>query len=686
MEAVKLVGGEWGRLLRGLLVVAMAIALLFVLAGGGAVPERRLAIDVASDQPGGLQVYFDVGGGLSEGASAKLRYAAGSNRIFVPLPDARLRALRIDPDPTSAALRIAGVAIDIPQKDVFQALPLASLGAANQIASIERVGGAVIVHVQSGANDPQLLLPVDDAANAPSRIFNGVMKSAQLLLLFSVCGFVVLRLARFKGGLPIPTMLIAAWVFVAAMAMTSSISRPVHPDEIHHVAAANYYLSNWRPPEVDDPRIRSSYSGYGMSYLDELDVVYVIAAKTSKIWAAMRLDPTTSLRLFNVFLFGIMVFAAFRERKTWPGLVVLLLTPQLWYAFSYFNADALPFFLSVLAILLMGAKDSPVARYIDGERASLMAIGLFAVAVGLLLVSKRNYLPVVFFIGLLVTGRHLRLGSRGMAVGAAGAAVLVVKLVAGKQLDFMFPHAANLFLPVGLSLLAWFAGLCLWPSIRHVELRPKLYRVILIFAAALIVAIPRIAMDLVVNGSPAEKSAKMEAAAERNAELALRPSTLEKNLGASLPGLHLAAKGVRVAQIVGAPYNWLEISWQSLLGVYGYMTIFAPSPLYWMLGAGWLFIVLGVSSSGQHVENRKYLFATAAGMALVASSSVVHSWANDFQAQGRYLLPGVAILAGCLLNQPAIMRSRWTLIGIATCFVGSVLSFATVALPALAGR
>jgi hypothetical protein len=669
-----------------LLVVAMAIALLIVLAGGGAVPERRLAIDVASDQPGGLQVYFDVGGGLSEGASAKLRYAAGSNRIFVPLPDARLRALRIDPDPTSAALRIAGVAIDIPQKDVLQALPLASLGAANQIASIERVGGAVIVHVQSGANDPQLLLPVDDAANAPSRIFNGVMKSAQLLLLFSVCGFVVLRLSRFKGGLPVPAMLIAAWVFVAAMAMTSSTSQPVHPDEIHHVAAANYYLSNWRPPEVDDPRIRDSYSGYGTSYLDELDVVYVIAAKASTIWAGLHLDPMTSLRLFNVLLFGILVLLAFQKRQAWPGVVVLLMTPQLWYVFSYFNADALPFFLSVLAALLLAAKDSAISRYIEGGRVSPVAILLFAVAVGLLLVSKRNYLPVVFFIGLLITQRHLGLGSRGMAVGVAGAALLVVKLVAGAQLDFMFPSAANLFLPVGLLLLAWFAGLCLWPSIRRVELRPKLYRVILIFAAALIVATPRIAMDWVVNGSPAEKSAKMQAAAERNAELALRPSTLEKNLGASLPGLHLAAKGVQVAQIVGAPYNWLEISWRSLLGVYGYMTVFAPDPLYWMLGAGWLFIVLGATSSGHRVENRKYLFATVAGMALVALSSIVHSWANDFQAQGRYLLPGLAMLAAYLLSSPGLLRGRWVSIGMATCFVGAVLSFGFVALPALAGR
>lgn len=674
------------RLQLALLAIA-AIALVYVLAAGGAIAERKLAVDVSSAQAGGLQVYFDVGKGFSEEASGKQQYPAGASRILLPLPDARLLALRIDPDPTASALRIAGIAIDVPSTEIEQALPLTGLRPLNQIASVQRTGGAVVVQPASGGNDPQLFLPVEDGATAPDASARGLMNFAQLAVLFAVSGLVVLRLAGSRGRLPIPAMLAAAWMLVAAMAMTSTTSRSVHPDEYNHVAAASYYLNNWIPPAVDDPRIAASYSGYGTTYLDELDVVYLIAAKTSTLWAGARLDPVSSLRLFNVLLFAALVLVAGLQRQTWPGLAVLLLTPQLWYVFSYFNADALPFFLSMVAVLLLAAKDSPVSRFVEGERVPVATVVLFVLAVGLLLVSKRNFLPVVFFIGLLLTGRHLGLSWRGVLVGAVAAALLLFKLVAGAQLADIFPAVSALFAPVGFALLAVFAGLCLWPSIRAAELRPKLARVALVFLAALLVAAPRIAADLAINGSPSEKSAKMQVAQERHAELALKPSTLAGNLGASSPGLHLAAKGVPLSQLLGAPYHWLEISWRSLLGVYGYMTVWAPPPLYWLLGAGWLLLTLGLVRRREPPAGIRGLgIATVACMALVALSSLVHSWANDLQAQGRYLLPGLAMLAAYLLSQPGLLRTRWVAWGMGTCFVGAVLSFALVALPALAGR
>lgn len=665
----------------------LVLAAIFVLVGGGgASSERRLTISLTADQPGGLQVFYDHGAGFSERESARMDFAAGSSRLSIPLPDGAVKSLRLDPDPAVIKVQLQKIAIETPGQRQSLELPLLGLNPLSEIAALDRAPKGVTVRTVPGAKDPQLLLPVQDDLR-PTGWVEYLGRASQVLLLLALGVWVVVRLARSPTGVPVPALLLGAWLLVAAMAFTSTTSRSVHPDEYSHVGAARYYLNHWQPPAVDAPEIVDSYSIYGASYLNELDVVYLIAAKATQFWAGFGLDETTALRLFNVLLFGALLAVAWVRRSAWAGVAVLLLTPQLWYLFSYFNADVFPLFLSLLAAMLFAAPDSPVSRFVEGERASRLALFVFILALGLLLVSKRNYLPVVFAAGLSLTVRHLGLSVWGVLLGAVGAALLLFRLVAGGDLVHMFPYTARLFAPAGLVLLGLFAILALWPVLRQPILRPRLYRLGLLFALAVVVASPRIAQDIAVNGTPAQKSVRMSIAAEQHADPRFKPSALVTNPSASFPGLSLAAKGVTFSQVMGQPHGWAANSWRSLLGVYGYVNIFAPPLLYWLLGAGVLMLCFSmVGWALARAEARRDLVVAVAGIALVALSSIVHSWANDFQAQGRYLFPGLAIIAAYLLSQPAILRTRWASFAVALCFVGSVLSFAGVALPALAGR
>ena len=334
---------------------------------------------------------------------------------------------------------------------------------------------------------------------------------------------IVFRLARPRIGVPVTSLIFGAWMLVAAMAFTSPTSQSVHPDEFSHLAAARYYYSHWIPPRVDSPEIIGSYSAYGASYLNELDIVYPIAAKVSQLWSVFGLEETTSLRLFNVLLFGGLLGIAAIFQKSWPTVIVLLLTPQVWYVFSYFNADALALFLSLVATMMYAAPHSPVSRFIEGERVSRAVLCVFVVALGMLAVSKRNYLPVVFITAFFLAARHLQLTVATATLGAAGVSSALAKGGRGECAIRYVPANRHVHCTRRTgSARGLFASSRSRSVVRRPTLRPRLYRLATIFALALAVALPRVIVDIAINGSPGAKSMRMSAVAEERAAIAIQ--------------------------------------------------------------------------------------------------------------------------------------------------------------------
>lgn len=666
-------------------VVLLVVAVITIVTSGGEAP-RRLGVTLFADGPGALQVFYDTGSGLSEGNSARASFVAGENKITLPLPAVRLRALRIDPDASVAHMQLNSVVIE--KEGSVQTLPLAGMRAVQEIKAIEPGPSGLHISMMPGATDPQLGLTIQQDPSSYSIVSARISLASRWLLVVIVGLWAVAALARSGGGrLPVPPLLLVAWVLTLAMAFATTTTRSIHPDEFSHATAAKYYLDHWLPPAVLDPAIAGTYSTHGTSYLNELDVVYFLAAKFSIIFTGLGVDGLIALRLFNVALFGLLVALTWRCRGAAAGFIVLLLTPQLWYVFSYLNADAFALFLSLIAFLLVAPPDSPVARFVEGEKVAWLPLIGFVLALGLLLISKRNFLPVVFTLGLGILCRHFGLRAWSIALAVGGAAIVLFHAVAAGNLEHMFPRTAQWFLPVGGALLGAFAIGLLWRVSREASLRPKAGRLALLMACALVVALPRIALDVAVNGTPGQKAISMSIAAERYGQPRFKPSTLETNISASSPGVSLARKGVSLGEVLGAPRQWVRKSWRSMLGVYGYLNVIAPSILYWVLALGVITVFGGAAVWAlTHPPARSEFAVLVLGTALVVLSSATHSWANEFQAQGRYLFPALAMIGAYAFSQPDVVRTRSFRYGAAICFLGGFVSFVATAMPVLAGR
>jgi uncharacterized membrane protein len=134
------------------------------------------------------------------------------------------------------------------------------------------------------------------------------------------------------------------------------------------------------------------------------DVAHWLLGKAAAAGALFRATPAVAMRSLQVLLYvALVVWCLARARTFVPALGFLLLTPQLWYVFSYINADALPFLLFTGLILELGWPESGIRAFWRSREAGPTA-GVFAVGVllGLLLTSKLNYLVGVVFLGVIL--------------------------------------------------------------------------------------------------------------------------------------------------------------------------------------------------------------------------------------------------------------------------------------------
>lgn len=214
-----------------------------------------------------------------------------------------------------------------------------------------------------------------------------------------------------------PLAMTAVLLMVCAMAGVSAFN--AHPDEKDHVGAGQYYMTYWDPPAIGDERAKGAYSNYGVSYLNQLDAVYFFAGKFARVVKPLAGQDYLSLRYFNVALLGLLTVLCWRLA---PGRRVLflplLITPQAWYVFSYFNGDALPLALTfVAACLLSGILDA---------RSGSMSwrIARLGLTLGLLAISKQNY--YVFLAFLVCWWTVLAVSERGaLPIGVRGLALIV---------------------------------------------------------------------------------------------------------------------------------------------------------------------------------------------------------------------------------------------------------------------
>jgi hypothetical protein len=170
-----------------------------------------------------------------------------------------------------------------------------------------------------------------------------------------------------------------------------------HPDEYLHVEAARYYGPHWLPPSLSDEWVIPSLSHYGVTYLATPDMGYFFAGKFAFLSRFLFPDVFTALRFFNVVLLASLFFWSARVFRESPATGIFFLTPQLWYAFSAYNTEGWAFFVSLLLVGQVAAKDSSLQQYLSPPPSGAIRRIVPALLLSCLLaLTKMNFFVIVF--------------------------------------------------------------------------------------------------------------------------------------------------------------------------------------------------------------------------------------------------------------------------------------------------
>lgn len=405
-------------------------------------------------------------------------------------------------------------------------------------------------------------------------------------------------------------------VLVALMAVRSPEN--AHPDEFRHFTAAEYFREHWLPPAVGAPGTESSYSEYGFSYLNEADFVYWAFGKASALGGVGGMGAMRSLQV--LLYFGLIAWMVYRARQFTPGLGFLLLTPQVWYVFSYVNGDALPFALLTVLLVEFGWPHSSVRRFLKGTQAAPTP-GVFVVGalLGLLAMSKRNYLVSFVFLGFVI--------------------------------------------------------LWLRHEVRHWS------RIVLLASTAAVIALPWLTYHAWVNDWQTGK--RVAEYSEQVASPALKPSAQAspssfrfralRTKGASLWDVVVTLHWGEISfRSFCGLYGWMNIEADPWT-----YRIFA------VLYAALLAILVTPSLRRGPPGARPLLVGVLICAGLVIAQSVYWSWVYDFQAQGRYLFPILPMLFFYWRQYETATRPVPALVVSAVLGANGLLSFALIGLPVL---
>lgn len=384
----------------------------------------------------------------------------------------------------------------------------------------------------------------------------------------------------------IPVLFAAVFVLIVVMASISA--HDVHPDEYVHYDAAAYYMDHWLPPVVDDPSIRHTYSVYGVSRLNNREICYLLTGRLAQLLAPFKMPAYLGLRMFNILLFALIMLTLLRYSEARLLAVPFLLSPQLWYQFSYCNSDAFALFLTFMLGFQVVVPDSRLNVYLartEGKRVLGMAFVFGLLCSMLFLLKKNYYLFILFLLGYFLWKHFL------------------IDVQVDRKLFF---RRLALIVLIALS----FVGL-------------------------------RVGVDYWLNGPErAEKIARMRV---EMADPLFNPNTpLEKKH----VHLYRKAKGDSLKQLV-VDERWFEKTFRSSFGMYGYFTISATDAYYdfvRFVGVGFLLFFIGaVLLKAPVPEKLLLLFFLGCAVGLIGVS-LWHSWTADFQTQGRYLFPLIPML------------------------------------------
>ena len=548
-------------------------------------------------------------------SSVKLKPGKGSYTFFFT-DLGRVDKIRVDPFQYEGRGTIHRLTLSQSGYQTVE-VDLASLEPLNQIEKSEAgLSGLLII---STGSDPFLLLQPDLFKNP----VNWALETARYALICSLTLLIIYGFSPLgKEFKFVPVLFAAVLALVVVMAATSK--RNAHPDEYVHLEASKYYQNYWLPPKVDDPEIEQTYSVYGVSRLNNGEVYYLLAGKFSRLLEVLAIDQLLALRSFNLVLFGLIFLYTVKSVPARLVALPFLLTPQLWYIFSYCVSDALGLFLCFLAGCEIVRDNSSLNRLLDGDRkASLRHLLLVVLLLGSMFLLKINYYPFILLVYAFIVWNWFRNPEDRSSIIVRFAAVTIIALA--------------------------FAGL-------------------------------RVGADYYVNGG--DRSEKLALMQEKTAHHWYKPST---ELNKKHVSMYFKQRGVTLKEII-VKYRWFAHSFQTGFGKYGYFTISGSDSYYRLMkwSAIVFLVFLGGAVAFRGDTEGRLLALLVCGLALALIGASVHrSWTVDFQAQGRYLFPILPMLGVVLARNRSVVDNKVFILLAMQLFLLSLYSFTFIALPAI---
>lgn len=384
----------------------------------------------------------------------------------------------------------------------------------------------------------------------------------------------------------VPYLLTAVLFLVTVMAIITQ--RNTHPDEYVHIEASKYYQDNWMPPKIEDPAVRHTYSDYGYSRLNTVEVAYFFTGKFQKLLAIFTLDQYWVLRMFNVSLLIGILFYSIKNPGARPVAAILLISPQIWYVFSYCNSDAFAMFIAFLTSCQLVIPDSMLNTFLRQkyEKKFILYVLVVGGLFGCLLLLKQNYYPFIVFVAVFLLLQIFKMDS--------------------KESRKLFLYRLLILVAIGVSLFGLRKGVAYY-----------------------------------VNGF--DYQAKIIAMSGEIAKPIYSPNT---ELSKQHLNLHMKARGVSLESLVNK-HRWFEKTFLSAFGFYGYFTAMASYTYYdvarWTGLSFLLFFFGSIFIRGGAYRSILAFAGLLLSIALIAAA-LNSSWKNDFQPQGRYLFPIIPIL------------------------------------------
>ena len=606
---------------RGVSLSLIFIALYHFLVTSLAVVD----LQVVTDNRTKFKIYYsDSTRSWSEARVGAILITPGVTHYSMRLANLKkIQDIRIDTSEKTANVRVVSLVISQP------GFAPVAINSSEQFAKIE-VGGGVEDFsytkkgflVKPSSQDPNLFyhLPALQPENVAAEQLVRIL--ALVLLAFALARASKTMFTEFRFVMYLGLVVLTLIVVMAGLSNYNQ-----HPDEGVHVSAATYYMDHNLPPKIGDPAVAHTYSPYGMSRLNSGEISYFFAGKFGKLLEPLQLPEYRVFRYFNVMLFAFLLLFGVYKKPFRILLLPLLLSPQIWYIFSYFNSEGFAMVVILLIAYQLVVPESIWNRFLatDGPRCTWWKLPGVVILLGVLLLLKINF----YFFGIYMLLYFIwRLWYKKTAFNTS--TIIRVAVIA-------------------------LAGISVFVGVR--------------------------VFDSSINDF--KKSEKILEAREMYAQTMYKPST---PLDQKFVFLQMKERGVTLKKII-IDHMWAEKMFRTSFGEYGYTSVAASYGYYdfvrYLAVIVFLVVTFFTIKNGGW-EGASLLSLTVGSGLLLMAAACYSSWTADFQAQGRYLLPIVAMLSMFAYHMREKLANLPCVFVLGSMFMVSLYSFIFVGLAGIA--